>query len=136
MNFLKDTAWKNLKIRRSVILFSLQSKIIPINMSHVCLLELYIRHAMNPKKLTVAYVNKGQDEIIFCKRNDDCLSSNDSSLGLLDMATTIVHEARHIRINGCFHEACRTGPLDHIRLVIQAVQCVEVIILKLIMLWG
>lgn len=110
MNFLKDTAWKNLEKSEDQ---SYYSEFTEQNNPYQYVTRLFTRILYQTcdvsQKNVIAYVNKGQNEIIFCKSNDDCLPSNDSSLGLLDMATTLVHEARHIENPNVGHVVCPRG---------------------------
>lgn len=110
LSFLKDTAWENLEKSEDQ---SYYSEFTEQNNPYNYVTRLFSRitylscDAFN--RNAIAYVNKGQNEIFFCKQSEDCLSSNDSSLGLLDMATTLVHEARHIENPNVGHITCPQG---------------------------
>lgn len=62
-------------------------------------------------KNTVAYVNQGESIINFCKKQDDCTATNNTSEDILDVATTLVHEARHVENPKVTHVKCEEGAL-------------------------
>ncbi len=62
-------------------------------------------------KNSVAYVNQGTSIINFCKKQDDCISTNNTTEDILDLATTLVHEARHVQNPKVTHVKCESGPL-------------------------